>query len=769
METEMSEAPGSPPSLTRRACDQCRLRKIRCDKESPCSNCKSARRSCSSTGAGQKPKEARQRVLISSQYERKIDLIEDRLDGIERLLRQLVSTQGSVGSTPSATTSLTLDVPNIPRASTSPRNQYTSFRNSKGKRGSTSLPDGDTPDTIYEPEGPETFEGNSALSAHAAFASEFLADAVRKTTLHDGGAINPKIDAAVNTLRQIVDMQHRRSEALPQAQLPESGTGVEGWASPPRPLVKTNLRDLPLPSMTIVQEQLTQMRHGPLPVMLATIYAFIDFERFAERCRRLYFKTTTTEDPSDATFIIATVGLGYAFFEASLTATDPAKKAQYAECRDMCYRNLEVVLSQLNLVMPATSENIEALLMAASCCIDLSRASLAWTLVSRAAHMCRTLGYHQLHTMNADSPDTKAGKSLLFWCTYMLDKALALRLGRASVLQDYDISLPHVTPEAKADYPGREIMTLWIQQAQIMGRIYERLYSPGALRQPEATRVEQVRILATEQERLMGETLALLQEFEAPANTNSQGAGVVGGEDNMYAMTLKSDHVSYLSSLALTYRALPPNGPRSRTFADPCIDAARASIRVHLEAIDMMDNENLKICYIHWTILYAPFIPFIVIFCLVVETSDREDLQRLRDFVTSLETACEYSGSVKKLHQLCQVLYNVAEVYIEAKAVQRRQREGLGDSEMGAGDVVDPMGMEFDMYLSQLGFMPVVDDGSGLGGSGGAMPDLGGAASTAGSLPANQLEDWFSGKNYMMGLLEEDLSGMNPTGWASWS
>ncbi|KAL3956921.1 hypothetical protein ACCO45_009767 [Purpureocillium lilacinum] len=51
----------------RRACDQCRLRKIRCDKDWPCSNCRTAKRSCTSTGAGQRPKEPRQRVLISSQ------------------------------------------------------------------------------------------------------------------------------------------------------------------------------------------------------------------------------------------------------------------------------------------------------------------------------------------------------------------------------------------------------------------------------------------------------------------------------------------------------------------------------------------------------------------------------------------------------------------------------------------------------------------------------------------------------------------------------
>lgn len=40
---------------------------IRCDKRSPCSNCRTTQRPCSSNGVGQKPKEQRHRVLISLQ------------------------------------------------------------------------------------------------------------------------------------------------------------------------------------------------------------------------------------------------------------------------------------------------------------------------------------------------------------------------------------------------------------------------------------------------------------------------------------------------------------------------------------------------------------------------------------------------------------------------------------------------------------------------------------------------------------------------------
>ncbi|RYC54214.1 hypothetical protein CHU98_g11993, partial [Xylaria longipes] len=492
METEMAESrDGSPPALSRRA--------IRCDKETPCSNCRSARRSCSSTGAGQKPKEPRQRVLISSQYERKIDQIEDRLAGIETLLQQLVSARSTPGVETIKPTSSTshgqsgrMHGTRTLRASAPRFDRTPPATSEKGGDGDNS--------TLFDPEDAETFEGNSSLAAHTAFASEFyagsitVADAVRKTTLGDGGSINPKFDAALNSLRQIINMQNRsrqRSTARVWSPGPSFTNPVPENESdddyPPnrKNFPRVNLRDLPLPPMALVREQLNEMKHGPVPVMLAILYTFIDYEHFADRCRQLYF---ATEGASEASFIIVNAGFTYIFFEASLNAVDATKKARYEECRATSQNNLEIALAQLNMMMPATAENIEALLMGACFCIDESRASVAWILVSRAAHMCRTLGYHQIHSMKDDMPQTKADKSLLFWCTYMLDKALSLRLGRASVLQDYDISLPHVTPDAKAAYPGKEVMTLWIQQARVLGRIYERLYSPGALRQPEAAR-----------------------------------------------------------------------------------------------------------------------------------------------------------------------------------------------------------------------------------------------------------------------------------------
>lgn len=147
----------------------------------------------------------------------------------------------------------------------------------------------------------------------------------------------------------------------------------------------------------------------------------------------------------------------------------------------------------------------------------------------------------------------------------------------------------------------------------------------------------------------------------------------------------------------------------------------------------------------------------------MIETNNAEDLQRLADFVKSLEVAKDVSPSVGQLHHLCQVLYNIALLYIEAKAQEPVDQD------------MAPLGNEFDMYLSQLGFMPNTTSPAAAGTADHTMmnaTDLGGGGGIDGQARSmaqttQQLGDWFSGNNYMLGLLEEDLSGFNAFGYPS--
>ncbi|TPX11345.1 uncharacterized protein E0L32_001163 [Thyridium curvatum] len=235
----MNAAQNGPGPEGHEGLDASTKRAIRCDKESPCSNCRVAQRACSSTGIGQKPKETRQRVLISTQYERKIDQIEDRLGSIERLLQKLTTEpeRGSGVHWPSRAPSH--------HDPTSSRG-FTATPSSSSAAGTPGgVPANESRNGGAGGNDDSTFEGNSSLSAHTAFASEFLEHAVERTPLLD---LSPNMSGALATLKQMVSM-HNAGTTSQELRFPNQ-----------KPLPKGGLRELPMPPMEMVVEMLRAAR-----------------------------------------------------------------------------------------------------------------------------------------------------------------------------------------------------------------------------------------------------------------------------------------------------------------------------------------------------------------------------------------------------------------------------------------------------------------------------------------------------------------------------
>ncbi|KAJ4401589.1 hypothetical protein N0V82_010858, partial [Gnomoniopsis sp. IMI 355080] len=652
------------------------------------------------------------------------------------------------------------------------------------------------------------FEGNSSLTAHTQFASEFLEHAVERTALREQ---HPTMAAALSSLKQLVGLSqqhqhHQRAAAATPMGAAAAAAKRRGSSSSSatggglsevrfahqRVLPRGGFRDLPMPPVTAVIPVLREIKETPPGTFtLISVCCFMAVENFAEACRRVYF---ALEDFSQATFIIVNAGLYYLFQEKSVTAESPAAVREYTGYFQLCRANLETGLANLKFFLGASMETIEALLLGASYAIEVSRPSLAWQLNTTAAQLCQDLGYHRVtggtiptpppppptahhHSQQGafvSAPVLNDKKAILFWFSYMLDRGLALRLGRAPIIQDFDVTLPRVIGRVNATEMWKEILKLWIAHADVQGRIYEMLYSPSSLGRPVAARVEAARGLAAEL-KAIAEQARVVRASETRGG-GCGGGGVGGGwaevrKAAVNEMVMKSDQVSFLSSLTLVYRALPPGGAgEGGTFTAECIETARMAMQTHEECMRLMGS-NL-------TILYAPFVPFIVIFCHIIETSDVADLHRLRNFIDSLQPTCAVSEGIEKLHRLFSVLYNVAMLYVEAKSKASGPHSG---QEMDMA----PIGNEFDVYLSALGFMPV--DEPGGGGGAGALPPPppplasptgadGGGRFAASAMAVqqqqqqqqqqtNQLGDWFSGNRYMMGLLEEDLSQFHPNTW----
>ncbi|OIW32262.1 hypothetical protein CONLIGDRAFT_593417 [Coniochaeta ligniaria NRRL 30616] len=702
---EAAQTPDEPQGLIRRACDQCRFRKIRCDKVigTPCSHCRTAKRECTST-EGQKYKDTRQRVSVSHHYERKIERVEQRLAGIEEILNNLTVL----------TKSLSLSGTRRPVSTDTAAPTYTY----PSTESSTAY---ETPS--IDEENDETFEGTSSMTAHTVFASAFLEQAVSSPSFNQ--KLSPDINNALACLRQMVHLHGRQ------------GVTYESRLAHQKPAPK-GLNKLPLPPTDTVLKLLREIKAAPLVTFMRDC-VFITVDGFIDYCRRVFF---ATEDYGTAIFIIVNAGLYFLFQEKFVM--DGSTNRDYLEFHYLCRDNLETALATLPLLLPPKRETIEALLLGVTYSIEISKFTLAWQLNSAAAAMCQALGWHHIQTIEAD--DTNDIRLAAFWFCYMQDKALSLRFGRTSVIRDLEISAPRSFGNVShLSEPWKHVTALWIQTGSVLGDTYDHLYSPEALaRQPEA-RIETARHLARRRKQLfqgLEETSAALKRDAGMRMPSPVGDAT---DKEMGLMTvnviLKSAEVSHLACLTLIYRALPSSPGFPSSFNVECLEAARMAFKCHEECIELTsDNFFAKAGYLRWTLLYDTFAPLVVIFCHIIETSNHDDLQRLSRFAASLEPVSSMSLAMQKFYRLCKVLDQIATLYVEAKSQSYGQHDQ--DSSM--------VGNDFDTYLSQLGFIPSQqynpsDDMAIAGGT------------PAPNQASTQLGVWFSGNSCIMGLMEEDL------------
>ena len=217
----------------------------------------------------------------------------------------------------------------------------------------------------------------------------------------------------------------------------------------------------------------------------AIIFPFLQMKNLRDIFEDAFLKPSTCSVPRRV--------LAYGIAENVFTEFESLPLAHmdvtnYGTYSVLCKRQLEVALTQLDIFMPASYENIMALVLGAAWAIEICKPSLCWVLVSTAAGLSQHLGYHRINTMVNDSPEDRDAKIHLFWHIYFFDKTLSLRLGRSSIIQDWDISLPFVQPSSEFNGipDGKRMLSYWVKTARVHGLIYEKLFCPAAfLKSPE--------------------------------------------------------------------------------------------------------------------------------------------------------------------------------------------------------------------------------------------------------------------------------------------
>ncbi|WYZ33787.1 hypothetical protein EsH8_I_000063 [Colletotrichum jinshuiense] len=632
----------SPNMHLRAACNNCRVRKIRCDRQHPCSHCASAKIDC--ILVDKKPREKRTRILVTSEYqlpdpttssEEKIDQLNRRMGEVLSIIqglkndRQLSGCSHAFLNTPAGA-----DISAISPSKSSPSSH-------------TIQPGSDAGSSVV------LGEGESSLAAHSAFASDFMQHVASASPFRcSGPEMRDTLDALSSVVATLREQTVASEMAYPHAR-PIQRPGPSGYGLPP------------------IQKSVELIRIAKNQRLAGTgfIYEFILTRNFSDLCLQVYF----SENFSEMEFIIVNAGLHSLFGDYSHHVPVEEKEVYLGHAR-MCRANLETALSSLPLHLPTTTDAVTALLFGAWHAIELSKPYLSWALSAKASELCQTLSYHRIP--DTDNSDDAKFRRFLFWTNYFLDKCLSLRLGRASTILDWDITThrPSTTDTHKEAVTA--YFVLWVESARCQGNIYELLYSPEAVAQPDHVRQSRAQLLVNDL-RMLDQAMQETDKKWIDIAKENAGTDVM----DFFAA---SDETLRLSLLTLVHRGAPQPAGALTTFSHSCTEAARAALHRHQDCLAIIDrsNEDFLPSYIHWTLLFTPFIPFIVIFCQVIETRDKTDLEHLGAFVASIQPAATASDAATKLCRLFQVLHNVASRYVELPGTYNDQPQATEEMEM---------------------------------------------------------------------------------------
>ncbi|KAF1997763.1 hypothetical protein P154DRAFT_547189 [Amniculicola lignicola CBS 123094] len=675
--------------------------------------------------------------------ERKIDRIEDRLTGIETVLESLAAKFGN------------LDVSKD--ASTPSSQQKSSGRFGKSPHSSNDFGSVETP---------APFEGEMTLNSQSEFAREYLEHVVHSTP---SIGQNADIKAALSTLQNMVSNR--------QAQEASSKSESQPFLNPK--LADIDASKLERPPWEAVDDVLSKASAFPT-MAFAVIFPFLKLDNLKD-----IFKMTF-DSPKDASVpqrVLVYGVLHYLFSEFASYPLLGRRVHNYRSYAAQSQTQLETAMSQLPIFLPASYENVLALLLASSYAIELSKPTMCWALITNAAAMCMNLGYHRISSMKDDSEELRESKMHVFWFIYSMDRTISLRLGRAPFIQDWDVSLPYPSfpnvPHSirKNKAPGSQIELYWIHVAQVQGQTYERLFSPAAFLKPEEERAQ----IATELVAAMDQAwkdrgeasvldFALLgaslpESFSKTTSTSPNETDLPSKRE----LSPLSDAVMHYSTVTLIQRAVSPDNV---SFNHDCLQSARAALAAHHRCnlqFNVRGNEELWSGYVLWSILQAPFTPFIVVFCNAITQCDPTDLGSLSDFVLSLEPCRTIAEGADKLYKMCHLFLQVAKIYVEAKTKEKEAhqastaagQDGFYDTAEGGQSMDFSTMTQFDPYLSALGLVPnsgwplpaypAMEGFQGMDGLGTGVP--GGQAGSR-----NTVQDWFSGSRYIMGLMEDDVN-----------
>ncbi|KAH8667163.1 hypothetical protein BGZ61DRAFT_522230 [Ilyonectria robusta] len=627
------------------ACDLCHYRKVRCDRKDPCGRCTESIVQCLRTRLLIRTRKRRQRwmehptdtltthadqrLTQNSELETYLPRDEEHLDSPVPTPRTMLSPSNWALGQGETTSRLDL-IDNIGLNVHQPQSQQSP------NQSATASPWGrPTGSTLSHDTSSDKGERRESQIAAA-----FEAQAYMQSELQENQRIGHQQREILQLAIELSSQNASRNEGP-----------VSDVDAPP-----TERADFLDPSMYPSSEAVCFLLSGSRTVAasfhseLSSIISRVTFERMAfALIDQQVHGHTRVQYIVCVNFIALTFAVG-------LEAEDQTRSIQerLKTLQDGYRRNAFTALRHVSILDPPSLPLLQTLLSGAILYQMAGSVDKCAQLSTAACVVCTHLGgrYFANLAAGASQAESLEVRQSLGHC-YILDKSLAMTLGRRSFLPEMEVDAAMLIPPA-VEKPSAPIFNVYIEFAKIQDSIARdmRAHHPGT----SSKRLEAVNSLR----KRMKDIRVKIREFrlQPPHCTEHLLQGEWMGVDFTYF------------TIMTTIIRLHPDFSTNEHVREDCLENARRS----LSELKNMENHGFKsgkyrnaYCYsVAWIVLLYPLCPFFTLFCHVVETGNESDFQLLKEVADGLSMFAEYIASVGNLQKLCNTLISLCTTHLDA-------------------------------------------------------------------------------------------------------
>ncbi|PYH38911.1 Zn(II)2Cys6 transcription factor [Aspergillus neoniger CBS 115656] len=599
------------------ACDECRIRKVRCNKEYPkCSSCRASNLPCEFSNKGKRINHTKK--LVSD-----VELLGSRLGKIEEALFRCLSVVEAANTTRDST----------PTQTTSRSGSEGHADREESRRGSV--------------ESEESWsDGSFDLLAHGERDPEadplHYSSPVTSLYFEAQAAGNQLISSTPSTENGSKPVSPRMSETLTrstplEAYLVDANELFQVLVTGPPPVTEPKYDDLPpaLPPRTLLE--------GFVEAYFTDLNPFLplyDRQSVLDAIQQQYGPRS---DGPDLAWVCSFNSILLHTLEAKSSAAQPGGHTGDSTLERglvvhlllnarRCYNNFE------RLLQPRLA-NVQSLFSMALVALRYFSLTMFETVFAQACQLARTIGLHQ----TAAGAPQEAERRRLFWCLFIIDKHAALAAGKPCLLPSYACAIP--IPSSKCGSLIEDQFTARIMLATILEELYRRLHSARSTRRGR----EQISRRAIQLSRRI-EDWAVQHEHALQPTGTPEASQMLAAAELQYAL--------YICRVLVQRRI---NGPESRSLR---YIHARAGLQLLQELCncDHLGGRRVGYALFASVTLNYSLIPFLEVYIRVLQDhpqADASDVALLTSFAARADslaaqtTATSYTARVREVSALC--------------------------------------------------------------------------------------------------------------------